>query len=91
MINPFIALYERPAATLAALGYTLLLVTLLVATLAACWRNVITVYVRWDRQRPGQWEYVPPVGWLTRVAAIPFVLAIDMWALAALVWLLTGP
>ncbi|PSP80179.1 hypothetical protein BRC81_03025 [Halobacteriales archaeon QS_1_68_20] len=88
--NPFVELWRDPVATLAALGYVLLLVTLLVVTLAACWRNAVTVYVRWDRQRPQQWEYLPPAGWLLRVAAIPFVLAIDAWALAALVWLLGG-
>lgn len=87
-MNPFVRLYEAPVETLAALGYVLLLVTLLVLTLAACWRNTITLYVRWDRQRPGQWEYVPPLDWLVRLAAIPFILAIDAWAVAALVWIL---
>jgi hypothetical protein len=85
--NPFIELFRSPVETLVALGYALLLATLLVLTLAACWRNAITVYVRWDRQRPGQWEYVPPLAWLVRVAAIPFVLAVDAWAVAALIWL----
>ncbi|GGK74622.1 hypothetical protein [Haloarcula sebkhae] len=87
--NPFIELFRSPVATLVGLGYALLLITLLVATLAACWRNAVTIAVRWDRQRPGQWEYLPPVGFLARVAAIPFVLAIDAWAVAALIWLIT--
>ena len=88
-MNPFIALFEDPVATLAALGYVLLLVTLLVVTLAACWRNALTIRMQWHRDRPTKWEYVPPVGWCLRVAAIPFILAIDAWALAALIWILS--
>jgi|GEM_PF-5114338 hypothetical protein len=88
--NPFIELFRDPVATLAATGYALFLAVLLIATVGACWRNVITLWVRWDRQRPGQWEYLPPVGFLARAAAIPFVLAIDAWAVAALIWLLTA-
>ncbi|WP_435065876.1 hypothetical protein [Halobaculum sp. EA56] len=86
--NPFVRLFEAPVETLAVLGYALLLATLLVLTLAACWRNGITLYVRWERQRPTQWQYVPPIDFILRAAAIPFVLAVDAWALAALVWLL---
>ena len=86
-MNPFVELYQDPVASLTALGYALALVTLLVLTLAATWRNSIWLYVRWDRQRPQEWEYVPPTGWLLRLAAVPFVLAIDAWALAALIWL----
>lgn len=87
-MNPFIELYQHPVEVLAALGYALLLVALLVATVAACCRNAVWLSVRWDRQRPQQWEYVPPIWWLVRLAAIPFILAIDAWALAALIWLL---
>lgn len=87
--NPFIELFRDPVATLAALGYALILITLLVWTLAICWRNAVTVKVRWERQRPGQWEYVPPLGFVVRVSAIPAILAVDALALAALIWLLT--
>lgn len=85
-MNPFIALYEDPVATLTALAYALSLATLLVLTLAATYRNALWLYVRWDRQRPQEWEFVPPAWWLIRLAAIPAVLAIDAWALAALIW-----
>ena len=84
--NPFIDLFRDPVGTLVALGYVLLLVTLLVWTLAACWRNAVTLKVRWDR-RHGQWQYVPPLGFILRVSAIPAILWIDAWALAALIWL----
>lgn len=87
-MNPFVALYEDPVGALTALAYGLLLLTLLFVTLAAVWRNAVTVKVRWERQRPVEWEYLPPAGWLLRVAAIPFVLAVDAWALAALFYLL---
>jgi hypothetical protein len=86
-VNPFIELYVDPVGLLIALGYALLLVTLLVLTLAACWRNVIWLYRRWERQRPQQWELVPPIWWLIRFAAVPFVLMVDAWAAAALIWL----
>ena len=88
-MNPFIEFFQDPVATLSVLGYALLLVTLLVATLGLVWSNAVWVKTRWDRQRPQQWEYVPPTWWLLRVAAIPFILAIDAWTLAALIWLLT--
>ena len=86
-MNPFIELYRDPVGALIALGYMLALLTLLVLTLAACWRNAVQIKVRWDRQRPNQWEYLPPADWLLRVAAIPAVLAVDAWALSALIWL----
>lgn len=87
-MNPFIELYQDPVGALSALGYALALLTLLVVTLGATWSNVLWLKTRWDRQRPTQWEYVPPTGWLLRLAAVPFVLAVDAWALAALIWLL---
>jgi len=88
-VNPFIELARDPVATLSALGYALALVTLLVATLGLAWSNAVWVKTRWDRQRPNQWQYLPPTWWLLRTAAIPFIVAIDAWAVAALFWLLT--
>lgn len=86
-MNPFIHLWERPVHTFLLLGYGLLLVSLLVVTLAACWRNAITLRARWAVERPHEWEWDPPLGWLLRVAAIPLVLAIDAWMLGAFVHL----
>ena len=85
-MNPFIEFYQDPVGVLAALGYVLLLLCLLAVTIAACWRNALTIHIQWRR---GTWKYDPPTSWLLRVAAIPLVLAIDAWAVAALVWLLT--
>jgi hypothetical protein len=86
-VNPFIRLFEAPVETLIVLGYALALLTLFTLTLAACWRNVVTVHVQWKKQRPHQWEYLPPAGWLLRVAAIPAILAVDSWAVSALICL----
>ena len=85
-MNPFIELFRDPVGTLLALGYALLLSTLLFWTLAICWRNAVTIKVRWERQRPTQWEYVPPIDFILRVSLIPTILWIDAWALAALIW-----
>ena len=88
-MNPFVELVRDPVATLSTLGYGLLLVTLLVTTLGLAWSNLVWVLTRWDRQRPNEWQYVPPTWWLLRAAAIPFILAVDAWVVAALVWLVT--
>jgi len=87
-MNPFIELYQDPVGILSAVGYTLGLVTLLVLTLGVCWSNAATVRAQY-RANWTRWSYNPPAKWLVRVAAIPAILAVDAWALAALVWLLT--
>lgn len=86
-MNPFIELAQDPVATLSALAYGLALITLLILTLGATWSNAIWVKTRWDRQRPHQWEYIPPTWWLIRLSAVPAILAVDAWVLAALIWL----
>lgn len=86
-MNPFIELYRDPVTFLTAVAYLLGLLTLVFLTLAACWRNAATLKAQFDHQYPNQWQYFPPASWLLRVAAIPAVLAIDAWALSALIWL----
>jgi len=86
-VNPFIELYQNPVGFLTAVAYTLALATLLVLTVAAVWRNAATIKAQFDHQYPNQWQYFPPASWLLRVAAIPAVLAVDAWALSALIWL----
>lgn len=87
-MNPFIAFYQDPLSVLAALGYSLLLLTLLIWTIGLTYRNTITLHVRWTKQRPQQWQYVPPLNFILRLSAIPAVLAIDAWAVAALIYIL---
>ena len=88
MINPFIELFRDPVTTLAALGYALLLASLIIWTLGLAWTNAVTIHHRWHDERPREWEYVPPLSFIARVAAIPLILWIDAWALAALIWLI---
>ena len=87
-MNPFIELFRAPVATLTALAYALGLLTLLALTLAFCWTNAVTAYTQFDRNWHS-WNYLPPTTWVLRVAAIPAILAVDAWALGALIWLLT--
>ena len=87
--NPFIRLFEAPAETLTLAGYVLLLTALVFLTLAACWRNAMVVRVQFQKNYPHSWKWDPPTSWLLRVAAIPFVLMVDVWAVAAIITLVT--
>lgn len=89
--NPFIELFRNPVATLVALGYAALLATLLWLTTVGLWRNAAAVHsqYRTRHQGPSQWEYIPPLGFVARVAAFPLGVWIDAWMLAALIWLVT--
>lgn len=86
--NPFVRLWEAPIETLTLVGYGLLLATLLVVTIGVCWKNAVTTYTQYQKNWQ-RWSYLPPLTWVGRVAAIPFILMLDVWALAALIYLLT--
>lgn len=86
-MNPFIEFYTDPVGFLAALGYALLLATLLVWTAGICWTNAATVKIQFENNWHS-WNYLPPLSWLARLGSIPFILAIDAWAIGALLWLL---
>lgn len=88
-MNPFIELYQNPVAFFATLGYVLMLATLVVATAGAVYRNFWWLLIRWQNQRPQQWQYIPPAMWLARAALIPFILMVDAWAIGATIWLLS--
>ena len=85
-LNPFIEFAQDPVATLAVVGYALFLVSLLVITLGTVWDNGLTAYVE-AKKNWNRWNYVFPLGWTARVAGIFVVLAIDAWAVGALIWL----
>jgi len=87
-MNPFIDVYQDPVVTLTAIGWASLLMSLIWLTSVGIWRNVVVIRVRWTHQRPTQWEYIPPGDFILRVAAIPTLLWIDAWALAAFIWIL---
>ena len=86
-MNPFIELARDPVATLGIVAYILFLITLLIWTLGLCYLNVIHPHHHWHDKRPREWEYVPPLGFIARVSAIPLILAIDALAVAALIWM----
>jgi len=86
-VNPFIEFYQNPIGFLSALGYALLLATLVFLTLAACWSNAATIRAQYQANH-ARWGYLPPATWVLRIAAIPFILGVDAWALGALIWLL---
>ena len=86
-MNPFIEFAQDPITTLAVVGYGLLMLALLVWTAGLCWSNAATIHHRWHDERPREWEFVPPLSFVARVAAIPTILCIDAWAIATLIWL----
>ena len=87
-MNPFVELARDPVATLSTLGYALALLTLLIWTAGICWSNFHTARARF-RNHWHRWDYLPPLKWVARVSLIPLILAIDVWAIAALLWLVT--
>lgn len=88
-MNPFIDLVQDPVTTLTILGWFMLLITLLFVTAAICYRNLLTISHQWHADRPHQWKYVPPVSFILRVAAVPAILWLDLWVIAAILWLVT--
>jgi len=87
-VNPFIEFARDPVGVLSAIAYALALVTLIIVTAGVCWSNAATVRAQY-RANWTRWSYNPPLTWIGRVALIPAILAVDAWALAALIWLLT--
>ena len=90
-LNPFVELARDPVTFLAALGYALGLLTLLIITVGYCLRTVPVLIARWQKNRhKDRWwgGYVPPADWALRLASVAFVLMLDAWAIGALVWLL---
>lgn len=96
-LNPFIELARNPVASLAWLGYALLMVGIVLAAVPWAVRQGATLVVRYQKNRAGpKWwafgdashGYIPPLSWLARLFGVLFVLAIAAWALGGFVWLL---
>jgi hypothetical protein len=94
--NPFVALAEDPVGTLAWLGYTLLMLGIVILALPWSVRKSAWLYARYRQNRAGDrwWSfgdsnvgYIPPAGWLSQAFFVLFVLAVTAWALGALAWL----
>lgn len=86
-MNPFIEFAKDPVAVLTGLAYAMALLALVGWTFGLVWSNAMTAYAQY-KANWSSWDYLPPLSWISRVAAIPTVLAIDAWALAALLWLI---
>lgn len=83
--NPFVALFERPVATLTAAAYALVLLSALVATTYAGTRNA--VYLA-DRFQNG-WRYLAPLWYTVRIIATLLVIAVDLLLVAGIVHVLS--
>ena len=89
VVNPFVRLFEAPVETLTLAAYCLGLLALVWITLTTCWSNALTAYVQFEKQRPTQWRYKPPIAWTVRVGSILLVLMLDVFAVAAFIDLTT--
>ncbi|ADD05228.1 uncharacterized protein Nmag_1652 [Natrialba magadii ATCC 43099] len=82
--NPFIRLYEAPVESLTLAAYLLLFAVVLLLTWWALIRNAleITKAVQeetWVKNAP----LYPPFGFMLRLVAIPGIIAIDLFLVAA--------
>ena len=85
-MNPFIRFVQDPVSTAAVGAYALVLVAALLATWYVLGRNLLTLYISWEK---GGWT-MPPGTWTARAIAVPLILAVDLLLLGALIWLVTG-
>lgn len=97
--NPFIELAREPVGTLAWLGYLLLMFGILVLAVPWAVRKSVWLYARYRTNRAGDdwWSfgdhrkgYIPPTGWLAQAFVVCLVLAVAMWALGTVVWMVGG-
>ena len=84
MSNPIIGLYETPVESLADAGWTFILAGALILTWWALGRNFL--YLR-DRYQNG-WKYLVPLQYAARVTAVCFIVAVDLWLLSAMVYII---
>lgn len=94
-INPFIALGQDPVGALTWAGFAIVFFAIGFAAIRTVLRGIPTLYVRWEKNRHGDdwWAfgerragYIPPLGWTIQAIAYLLVLAIALWAGAALLW-----
>jgi len=94
--NPFVELAQDPVGVLAWLGYLLFMLAVVAAAVPWAVRKSAWLLHRYqqDRHKRDWWSfgdrtdgYIPPTWWLGWAFMVIFVLAIAVWALSALVWL----
>lgn len=88
--NPFIELYEAPVESLTLAAYFLLFAVVLLLTWWALVRNVLEIIKTineetWVKNAP----LYPPFGFMLRLVAIPGIVAIDLFLIAAFLYFVT--
>jgi len=88
--NPFVALFERPVATLTAAAYALVLLSALVGSWYAGGRNALYLVEFWQETPGGQaWRLLVPLAYAARVVAMLLLLAVDLLLVAGIIHVLT--
>ena len=90
--NPFVSLWQDPVTTLAAIGYTLLLLGASVGVLGTGYRFSITLYNEWTNRRRGgnydpKWEYVPPWRVIRQAVTVLFLGAVEAFLVAGVIFM----
>lgn len=88
--NPFIRLYEAPIESLTLAAYLLILLAALVGTWWLLTRNVLELIDQatsetWAKNTP----LYPPFRFIWRLAAVPVIVAIDLFLIAAFLYFVT--
>jgi len=97
-LNPFIRFAVDPVGTLVAVGYALVLLGLILASLWWSLRKAGTLATRYKKNRhtdkwwsgPLDIGIVPPPDWTATAVGILFVWAVTLWAVSALIWVVGG-
>ena len=98
-INPFVELARDPVASLAWLGYLLLMIGVVVLAVPWSVRKVAWLVARYYQNRASDswWSfgdrrhgYIPPAGWLAHAFSVCLVVALSAWALGTVVWRLSA-
>jgi len=95
-LNPFIEFAQDPVGVLAWVGYGLLLVAIFLAAVPWAFRQYVMLVTQYKRNRHGgDWwafgdrsaGYIPPASWLAWAFLSTLVLAVAVWSVGALIWL----
>lgn len=93
--NPFVDLAAHPVATLAALGYAMLLSAVSIALAGEGWQMVLWLGNAWDYRTVDRgdyptWRLAPPRSVYLRLAIVALLVAVEAWLIGGVVYVLTG-